>query len=115
YNHFAAVFAIAVLVILLAGLTLIPSIFTLMGRKAFWPFIPKVKKEKTIKKGLWAKVGKLVNKHPAFIAVSLLIVLGIGIFSSTQIKFSFDLMNSFPDDISSKEGFEILRDHYPEG
>src|SRR5699024_5700997 len=64
---------------------------------------------------LWAKVGKLVNKHPAVIATSLLIVLGIGIFSSTQIKFSFDLMNSFPDDISSKEGFEILKDHYPEG
>lgn len=115
YNHFAAVFAVAVVVILIAGLTLIPSIFTLMGRKAFWPFVPKVKKEKTIKKGLWAKVGKLVNKHPAVIATSLLIVLGIGIFSSTQIKFSFDLMNSFPDDISSKEGFEILKDHYPEG
>src|SRR5690625_2851165 len=42
YNHFAPVFSIAVVFILLAGLTLIPAIFALMGRKAFWPFITKV-------------------------------------------------------------------------
>src|SRR5690625_6593718 len=45
YNHFAPVFSIAVVFILLAGLTLIPAIFALMGRKAFWPFIPKVERE----------------------------------------------------------------------
>src|SRR5699024_2279675 len=41
YNHFAPVFSIAVVFILLAGLTLIPAMFALMGRRAFWPFIPK--------------------------------------------------------------------------
>src|SRR5699024_9664445 len=46
YNHFAPVFSVAVVVILIAGLTLIPSIFALMGRKAFWPFIPKVNDDK---------------------------------------------------------------------
>lgn len=49
YNHFAPVFSIAVVIILIAGLTLIPSVFALMGRKAFWPFIPKVATEENKK------------------------------------------------------------------
>lgn len=115
YNHFAPVFSVAVVVILLAGLTLIPSIFALMGRKAFWPFFPKFDPEYQVKKGIWSKVGKLVLKRPGFYASILLIILLTGVFNATQIKFSFNLMNSFPEDISSRQGFEILADHYPAG
>src|SRR5699024_5113178 len=53
YNHFAPVFSVAVVVILIAGLTLIPSIFALIGRKAFWPFIPRIESEHKIQKGFW--------------------------------------------------------------
>src|SRR5699024_12691849 len=42
YNHFAPVFSIAIVFILLGGITLIPALFTLAGRRAFWPFIPRV-------------------------------------------------------------------------
>src|SRR5699024_7667800 len=33
----------------------------------------------------------------------------------TTMKFNFNLMGSFPEDISSRKGFEILADHYPPG
>jgi len=115
YNHFAPVFSIAVVVILLAGLTLIPSIFALMGRKAFWPFIPKYDPKHKVKKGIWSKISKRVLKHPALLAGILLVVLFAGVINATQMKFSFNLMNSFPEDISSREGFELLADHYPAG
>src|SRR5690625_923404 len=115
YNHFAPVFSIAVVVILLAGLTLIPSIFALMGRKAFWPFIPKYDPKHKVKKGIWSKISKRVLKHPALLAGILLVVLFAGVINATQMKFSFNLMNSFPEDISSSEGFELLADHYPAG
>src|SRR5690625_2677438 len=115
YNHFAPVFSIAVVVILLAGLTLIPSIFALMGRKAFWPFIPKYDPKHKVKKGIWSKISKRVLKHPALLAGILLVVLFAGVVNATQMKFSFNLMNSFPEDISSRQGFELLADHYPPG
>src|SRR5690625_2803988 len=115
YNHFAPVFSMAVVVILLAGLTLIPSIFALIGRKAFWPFIPKVETTTEKKKGFWSKVSQLVMKRPAFMAGILLVVLLAGVFNLTTMKFNFNLMGSFPEDISSRKGFEILADHYPPG
>src|SRR5699024_2685817 len=80
YHHFAPVFSIAVVFILIAGLTLIPAIFALMGRRAFWPFIPKVEEEVQPHVGFWKKASQLVMKHPAIIAGTLLIVLLIGAF-----------------------------------
>src|SRR5699024_8787594 len=116
YNHFAPVFSIAVVFILLAGLTLIPAICALMGRKAFWPFIPKVEKEsKQQKNGFWSSVGNMFVKRPAVIAVTILIVLLIGAFNVTSMNFSFNLLKSFPDDMSSRTGFELLEENYPPG
>lgn len=115
YNHFAPVFSMAVVVILLAGLTLIPSIFALMGRRAFWPFIPQVEKDYKHKKGFWYKVSQLVVKRPAMMAGTLFIILLVGVFNLTTMNFSYNLMNSFPEDISSRKGFEILADNYPPG
>ncbi|HLR69154.1 MMPL family transporter [Virgibacillus alimentarius] len=115
YHHFAPVFSIAVIFIFIAGLTLIPALFALMGRKAFWPFIPKVDKEHKPKKRFWTSVGKLVKKHPAIIAGTLLIVMLIGVFNVMSMKFSFNLLKSFPEDISSRQGFEILEENYPAG
>src|SRR5690625_5326808 len=105
----------AVVVILIAGLTLIPSIFALMGRRAFWPFIPKVEESPERKKGFWYKVSRIVVKRPGVSAGVLLVVLLVGVVNLTTMKFNFNLMGSFPEDISSRKGFEILSDHYPPG
>lgn len=115
YNHFAAIFSVAVIIILIAGLTLIPAIFALIGRRAFWPFIPKVGEKEKKKHGFWSKAGKLVMKRPAVIAGVLLIGLLIGVFNVTSMKFSFNLLKSFPEDISSRVGFELLEENYPAG
>ncbi len=115
YNHFAPVFSVAVVFILIAGLTLIPSIFALMGRKAFWPFIPKADEMPKEKASFWTKVSKQVMKHPAVIAGILLITLLAGAFNTTSIQYSFNIMKSFPDDLSSRKGFELLEKHYPAG
>jgi len=115
YNNFAPVFSVAVVFILLAGLTLIPSIFALMGRKAFWPFIPKVETNTVEKKGFWYKVSQLVVKRPGTLAGVLLVVLLIGVANLTTMNFNYNLMNSFPEDISSRKGFDILAENYPPG
>ncbi|MBS4205569.1 MMPL family transporter [Lederbergia citrea] len=115
YNHFAPVFSVAVVVILLAGITLIPSVFALMGRKAFWPFVPKVEKIGAGKAGIWGKISKQVMKRPGLLGGILLIVLLIGAFNFSSIKYSFNLLNSFPEDMPSRQGFELLENHYEAG
>jgi RND superfamily putative drug exporter len=117
YHHFAPVFSVAMIIILLGGLTLIPALFALVGRKAFWPLIPK--REMTLsevkQKGFWAKVSAFITKKPAFTAVLLLIVLIIPSLSTLSMKYSFNLMKSFPSDISSRQGFELLQQRFPQG
>ncbi|HLS67142.1 MAG TPA: MMPL family transporter, partial [Pseudogracilibacillus sp.] len=115
YHHFAPVFSMAVVVILIAGLTLIPSIFALMGRRAFWPFIPKVEAASEREKGFWYKVSRIVVKRPGVAAGVLFVILLIGVVNVTTMKFNFNLMGSFPEDISSRKGFDILAEHYPPG
>ncbi|WP_413375825.1 MMPL family transporter [Alkalihalobacillus sp. 1P02AB] len=115
YNHFAPVFSVAVVIILLAGLTLIPSIFALLGRKAFWPSIPKINEKTKKQSKYWIKVSEIVTKKASLITSSLLLLLAVAAFNTTTINFSFNLMKSFPEDISSRQGFEILADHFPEG
>lgn len=114
YNHFAAVFATAVVFILLAGLTLIPAMFALLGRRAFWPFIPKegeTKRHRT----LWSKISEFVTSKPKIIASILLIVFAIGAANFVTMKYSFNLLKSFPEDMSSRVGFELLEANYPPG
>ncbi|WP_102272620.1 MMPL family transporter [Cytobacillus massiliigabonensis] len=115
YNHFAPVFSIAVVVIIIAGLTLIPSIFAIMGRKAFWPFVPKIEKEKKTTHGTWSEISKQVMKKPALFAGVMIIVLLIGVFNFTSIQYSFNLLKSFPEDMPSRQGFELLEENYPAG
>lgn len=116
YHHFAPVFSIALIVILLGGLTLIPAVFALLGRKAFWPFTPKLETAESQKpEGFWGKFSTSVVKRPKIFASVLLVLLLISSFNVGTIEYSFNLMKSFPKDLSSRQGFEILEQNFPKG
>lgn len=115
YKNFAPIFSTAVFVIMLSALTLLPSLFTVVGRSAFWPKIPRVGDEAVAASSLWRKVGQMVTNKPI---VSALVVLGFLILSSTQvftIKYEYNTMKSFPDDMPSRIGYEILEEKFSKG
>jgi len=116
YHNFAPVFGIAMAFILLGGLTLIPAIFALLGRKVFWPFTPKLKTEKAVKrKGVWEKIASAVIKRPGAFAGILLVLLLMSSLNILNINYSFNLMKSFPEELSSRQGYELLEQNFPKG
>lgn len=115
YRNFAPVFAIAALVMLLAGLTLIPALFALFGRVAFWPFVPKVGSIVQEKQNIWRRLANRVTRRPVQFALPLLLILGFGAWKMTTMETSFDLIESFPEDASSRIGYERLGDAFSEG
>src|SRR5699024_10613873 len=118
YHNFAAVFAIAIIFILLGGITLIPAIFTLPGRKAFWPAVPKVEEQAantTLKHGFWAKAGKFVTRKPGVTAGVLILLLVAVSINGMMTKISFNQLESFPEDIESRQGFDMLAENFPPG
>ncbi|SDO19593.1 putative drug exporter of the RND superfamily [Psychrobacillus sp. OK028] len=105
YRNFAPVFAIAVIIMLIAGLTLLPALFAVVKMTK--------NKEKTTK--IWANAGNVSTKKPWRVAIPILILLGIGTWHATTIIYSYDLLASFPDELSSKEGFTKLGEAFSEG
>jgi len=115
YQNFAPTFAITIVFVLLAGLTLIPALFTLVGRKAFWPSIPKLGEETLQKNKFWSRIGSLVTKKPWLSGGIVLTFLVMNALNVPSIQYSFNLINSFPEDMNSRVGFEKLEDNFPPG
>ena len=105
--------AMAMLVMLVAALTLIPAALVAMGRVAFWPI--KTIAPSNNESGFWYRVGRLIARRPGtLLAVSVVALFGLatGLFELTP-RFSF--VDGFPDSVESKAGFDTLQEAYPPG
>lgn len=115
YQNFAPVFSLTMVIILIAGLTLVPALFVLFGRRAFWPVIPKVGESPNKTDSFWTKIGSLVVKRPGVVSTIVIVILAICSTYMTQITYSFNLIKSFPEDMNSRIGYEWLEKHYSKG
>ncbi len=129
YERFAVPFSLSILIMMIASLTLIPALMAIIGRASFFPFIPRteeMERERRAKKGkskpakksgpgIGAKVGELVVKRPWTVALICLILLGSLAGFATQTKYTYDLLSSFPEDMPSREGFDVIADDFAPG
>lgn len=105
YRNFAPVFVIAVIIMLIAGLTLLPALFAVV----------KMPKQKNKKSKLWILAGNLSTQKPWRVALPILLLVGIGTWHATTTVYSYDLLESFPKELSSREGFKKLGEAFSEG
>ncbi|MBT2216972.1 MMPL family transporter [Virgibacillus dakarensis] len=115
YLNFAPIFATAMIVVILASITLVPALFTLFGRKSFWPRIPHVGDRHVKTSSLWSKVGRFVSRKPIVSVVLVGIILLVSASNVLTIDYEFDTMKSFPDDMPSREGYDILEKSFEPG
>jgi RND superfamily putative drug exporter len=101
---------------MLAVLTLLPALLIVFGRWIFWPKIPRVDDIDEKLSGLWAKVGKLVDRRPRAVwistALALLIFAG---FSTTLKSDGLSQSEAFTTRTDSVIGLERLGEHFPSG
>jgi uncharacterized membrane protein YdfJ with MMPL/SSD domain len=113
YRSFAPVLGGGVFITLIAALTLMPALLALLGRRAFWPRVPK--EGDVSKQGAWQRVAERVAAAPrraAAVVAAILIVLALGcMFYSPRFSFTDDFLTSMP----SKEGYALLEKHFPKG
>ncbi|NIK69147.1 MMPL family transporter [Paenibacillus sp. BK720] len=128
-HRFAVPFSLSILIMMIASLTLVPAMLAILGRASFYPFVPRTpemtaaraaRKNKPLpapktKTSFGIRLGEAIVKRPKTIAISTLIVLGITAAFSTQIKFTYDTLSSFPKDMPSREGFDLIGDHFSKG
>lgn len=115
YQNFAPVFGTAMLVIMLASVTLVPALFTLFGRKAFWPKVPAFGQKKEIKHGLWGPIAKFVVNHPMRTGGAVAIFMIVTALNVFNLNYEFDTVKKFPEDMPSRIGYEIVEAKYNKG
>ncbi len=115
YRNFAPVFATAMFIIMLASITLVPALFALFGRRSFWPKVPRVGEDTVKSNSVWSRVGRFVTKKPALSAAAIGVILLASALSMLNMKYEFDTIKSFPEDMPSRVGYEILEDKFEKG
>jgi len=115
YRNFAPTFGTTMLIIMFASITLVPALFTLFGRKSFWPKIPKVGDVHVKKNSIWSGIGRFVVKKPVLSVAVIGIFLLISASNMFNMEYEFDTMKSFPDDMPSRQGYEILEEKFAKG
>ena len=129
FQRFAVPFSFGVLITGFAVVTLLPAVLGILGRAAFWPFVPRTesaekahaeKKNKPYKPRkpnhrYMRAVGEFVTTKPWLVIVIAGVILISLAFASTNIKYNYDLISSFPEDMPSREGFTIIEDNFTPG
>lgn len=115
YSNFAPVFGTAMAVIMLASVTLVPALFTAFGRKSFWPRVPKFGEVTEVKHGIWGPIARFVTTKPAVAGITVLIVLVVTALNVWNLKFEYDMVKSFPSDMPSRVGYEMVEARYDKG
>lgn len=115
YQNFAPVFGLAMFIIMLASVTLVPALFTLFGRKAFWPKVPKYGQEHEIKHSIWGPIAKFVVNKPLLTGGIVVVFMMITALNVFNLKYEFDTVKKFPEDLPSRVGYEIVESKYNKG
>ncbi|MBU8769663.1 MMPL family transporter [Cytobacillus oceanisediminis] len=115
YQNFAPIFGTAMFFIMLASVTLVPALFTLFGRKAFWPKVPKYGTETEVKHKVWGPLARFVVNKPGLSGGMVGIFMLITALNIFNLDYEFDMVKKFPDDLPSRVGYEIVESRFDKG
>jgi putative drug exporter of the RND superfamily len=111
--------AIAVFTAMVAGLTLLPTLLTIFGRRGFWPrrsvveYDPAHAAEEH--RGLWRRFGDRVLERPAAALLVTGVVFIAGAFGLLAYKVDYSTTSFFKHSVEAVEGFDVLRSAFPAG
>jgi len=114
--------AIGIAFAMLSALTFLPALLALVGRAAFWPFIPKhpaavpSHDPNAPVSGLWPRVARFVTRRARPVWIISTVVLLVGAAGITQLKAdgvpSSDLVLGYSQ---ARDGQDVLAEHFPAG
>ncbi|MBO2944699.1 MMPL family transporter [Paenibacillus sp. F411] len=127
YYRFAIPFSLAILIMFIASLTLVPALLAILGRASFFPFVPRTPameeerakrrnkpvKHRKVQSDNW--IGRLVTTRPWTVVLTGVVLLGGLAAFTPQLKFTYDILSSFPEDMPSREGFSIIAEEFTPG
>ena len=112
FKTMAPAFIVAVVLMLLASLTLIPALLSLIGPKVFWP---SKRWQSAPKARMWKGLAGQIARHPGrmgLISGVILVGLAAGAFF---MHLNYDISGSLPSNTKSAEATKMLEESFPAG
>lgn len=110
YSGLGPALAIGLFIMLLAALTFLPALISVLGRAVFWP---SKTGRRNLKFGLWGRLADHAIKRPVLVLLLGAVVFGglsSGLLSYKSAGFG---SASAPAGSDSAAGQHVLEDHYP--
>ncbi|HEX2085729.1 MAG TPA: MMPL family transporter, partial [Solirubrobacteraceae bacterium] len=123
--------ALGVAVAILAMITFLPAILTVVGRRPFWPFIPygpehavhgRIERRFAARAhqvdethGAWRRVGEYVAARPRRVGLGGLAVLAVMALGLLNFSTGLTSSDTFRDTVESVEGQELIAQAFPGG
>ena len=112
YSGLAAPLAIAIALMLIAGLTLLPALLAICGPVAFWPSSVKPGVGRT---GWWGEAcARIVRRPVATLTAGLVVFCGLAVASAGYLAAGFGGPATAPAGSDSARGDALLARHFPQ-
>ncbi|MCA9883079.1 MAG: MMPL family transporter [Anaerolineae bacterium] len=104
FNTSGPALAIGIIVALLAGLTLVPAILSVLGNRAFWPG----KATHRSSGRFYKATSNLVAQRPLLVIVVVVgLMLPLGIYGLSA-PLNYSTVSDLPNDLEAKQGYQVL-------
>ncbi|MFC8344822.1 MMPL family transporter [Streptomyces sp. NPDC057280] len=105
---------VGILCALAAMLTLLPAVLVLLGRRVFWPLVPRYGSTPKARRSLFAAMGSSAERRPLAVLASGAVLLGalaLGVLNLPGALKQEDSFTTKPDAVAA---METLAEAYPE-
>jgi RND superfamily putative drug exporter len=111
YSTLGIPLAIAIAVMLLAGLTLLPALLAIFGKAAFWPTKIKVGDSST---GAWGAIAARILKRPAVALTTGIVIFGaLSVGVASYAGSGFGGSSTAPSGSDSAQGDALVATYFP--
>lgn len=107
--------ATGLVIALLAIVFPLPAALSLVGRKVFWPFIPRPGEAADDERSVWWRLGAAVTRRPlAFVIGAALLLVALAA-TLTSARIGLTQSEQFRVASESQQGLAVVEQHFPAG
>lgn len=108
--------AIGVVTAMFSMLTALPALLLVVGRNAFWPFVPHFRSSDHFAAGgFWHRLGQRIVANPRVIWLGMLAVMAVMASGWTAYSDELTQTSAYRDKVDSVEGEKLLAKSLPKG
>ncbi|MEU8751440.1 MMPL family transporter [Streptomyces chartreusis] len=105
---------VGVLCALVAMLTLLPAVLVLLGRRVFWPLVPRLGSTPKARRSLFTAMGSSAGRRPLTVLAGGAVLLGALALGTLTLPGNLKQEDSFTSKPDAVAAMETLAEAYPE-